>query len=79
MKFSERLFVGTFGVLLSGLGIYVLVFGQLAPAWRFLAGIALCAFGRNAIPGALSGKRPWLSPESATSPRQSCTLRVSPG
>lgn len=75
MKFSERLFVGTFGVLLSGLGIYVLVFGQLAPAWRFLAGIALCAFGRNAIPGALSGKRPWLSVMAQEPGRSVRTLR----
>lgn len=61
MKVLERLFVGTFGAFLLGLGIYVLMFGLVAPAWRFLGGIVLCALGGNAIYGALVGKRPWLS------------------
>jgi hypothetical protein len=61
MKILERVITGTLGALLVGAGIYALVLGDAASAWRYLGGVALCVLGGNAAYGAAIGKRPWIS------------------
>lgn len=61
MKTLERLFVGAFGVLLLGVGIYAVMMGGDKQVWRYLGGIALCVLGVNAVYGSLTNHRPWIS------------------
>lgn len=61
MRSGERVFVGVFGAFLLGIGIYVLLFGAGSDVWRYGGGIALAAIGANAVYGALTGTRPWMS------------------
>ena len=57
----ERVFVGVFGAFLLGVGIYVLLHGVAPPFWNYLIGAVLAALGGNAVLGAFTGKRPWIS------------------
>ncbi len=61
MKPLERVLVGAFGAVLSGIGVWALVAGVAPQAWRYLGGIAFCVVGINAIHGAVTGRRPWIS------------------
>ena len=61
MKSWERLFVGAFGALLLGIGIYAVLYGPASPVWRYLGGGVLGALGLNALYCAIAGKRAWIS------------------
>ncbi len=61
MGAGERIFVGVFGAFLLGVGIYVLFFGVVPAFWKYLAGAVLAALGANAVLGAFTGNRPWIS------------------
>lgn len=61
MENGERVFVALFGLLLLGLGSYVLLFAELAEVWRYVGGLSFAALGVNAIHGAAIGRRPWIS------------------
>jgi len=61
METWERVFLGTFGALLLGVGLYALIIGEAPPAWRYPGGVSLCALGMNALYGGATGKRPWIS------------------
>lgn len=61
MKNWERLFAGTFGVILLAIGLYAVFLGVATPAWRYLGGGVLCLLGANAVYGAVVSKRPWIS------------------
>ena len=61
VKIGERTFVGVFGFFLLCVGIYAVLLGEVSPAWRYLGGGVLCALGANAVYGAITGKRPWIS------------------
>ena len=61
MRISERLFAGTFGVFLLGVGIYAAASAATPAVWRYLGGAVICALGANAVYGAITGRRPWIS------------------
>ncbi|TAN13873.1 MAG: hypothetical protein EPN34_00810 [Burkholderiaceae bacterium] len=61
MKTWERVFVGAFGLLLLGIGVYVLMLDGVSAIYRSMGGIVLCVLGGNAVYCALVGKRPWIS------------------
>ncbi len=61
MKTWERLFVGAFGTLLLGVGLYAVFLGPASPAWRYLGGGIVCLIAINAIYGAITNKRPWIA------------------
>ena len=61
MKTGERVFVGAFGILLLGVGIYAMVLVEGYATWRYLGGGVLAALGANAVYGGITGKRPWIS------------------
>jgi hypothetical protein len=61
MGTGEKVFVGIFGLFLIGLGLYVLLFGEVSALWRYVGGLAILAIGINAVYGAISDKRPWIS------------------
>jgi len=61
MGSGERIFAGVFGALLLGVGVYVLLFGVVPALWKYLTGAVLVALGANAVLGAFTGKRPWIS------------------
>ena len=61
MKTRERVFVGTFGLFLLGVGAYAMLLGETSAAWRHIGGGALCALGINALYGAITARRPWIS------------------
>ncbi|MBB3103534.1 uncharacterized membrane protein HdeD (DUF308 family) [Azomonas macrocytogenes] len=58
---GERSFAAIFGLLLLGTGLYALFSDQTGAAWRYIGGISLVVIGANAIYGALTRKRPWIS------------------
>jgi hypothetical protein len=61
MGSGEKVFVGIFGLFLIGLGLYVLLFGEVSALWRYVGGLAILTIGINAVHGAISDKRPWIS------------------
>lgn len=61
MKTGERVFVGAFGILLLSVGIYAVLFAETSAVWRYLGGGALCLLGVNAVYGAVTARRPWIS------------------
>jgi len=61
MKTGERAFVGAFGILLLSVGIYALLLAETPPVWRYIGGAVLCVLGVNAVYGAITARRPWIS------------------
>ena len=61
MNTWERVFVGTFGLLLLGVGIYALMLSDASPTWRYLGAGVFGVLGLNAIYGCITGNRPWVS------------------
>lgn len=49
------------GVLLAGVGIYLLVDNALEFGWRMLAGLVLAVIGAETTSSAYRGKEPWLA------------------
>lgn len=61
MGAGERIFVGLFGLCLLSLGIYVLFLADVSATWRYIGGLSIAAIGANAVLGAVTGRRPWIS------------------
>lgn len=61
MGTGERIFAGLFGLFLLSLGVYVLLLGEVSATWRYIGGLAIVAIGVNAVLGAATGRRPWIS------------------
>ena len=61
MGSGERLFVGLLGALLLGSGLYAVLAGAAPPVWRYPGGALLAVLGGNAVWGAFTGTRPWIS------------------
>lgn len=61
MKRPERVLVAAFGAVLFAIGAWALVAGVAPPAWRYLGGLAFCAAGVDALHGAVTGRRPWIT------------------
>ncbi|GIK36091.1 MAG: hypothetical protein AMXMBFR45_03830 [Gammaproteobacteria bacterium] len=58
---GHRIFLGAFGLLLLGTGLYALLFSAAGPLLRFGAGIALVVLGANAVYAACTARQAWLS------------------
>lgn len=61
MKAGERVFVGAFGILLLSVGIYAVLLVEISSIWRYLGGGVLSVLGANAVYGAITAQRPWIS------------------
>lgn len=58
---GERKFAFVFGLLLIGVGVYALLFGQTSAAWRLGGGAVLILLGGNFLHTSWRGKPSWLS------------------
>lgn len=61
MSMGERIFSVLFGLLLSGVGIYVLLFSHEFKFWYIFGGMVLALFGSNMLYAAYRNKQSWLS------------------
>lgn len=61
MSKAERIFSVLFGLLLCGVGIYVLVFSHEFKFWQLIGGMLLALFGSNMLYAAYRNKQSWLS------------------
>lgn len=57
----ERAFSAAFGLLLLGVGVYALFFGQEPAALRIGGGIVFVLFGANLLYASCRRKPSWLS------------------
>ncbi|SFI17255.1 hypothetical protein SAMN05216206_1735 [Pseudomonas guineae] len=55
-----RLASAVFGLFLMGVGLYVLCFGVVDPAWRIGLGLLIALLGINALWAAIQAKAAWL-------------------
>ena len=60
MKKGERVFGAVFGLLLLGIGVYVLLAGTPG-GWRILGGVGLVLLGGNALYASCAARPSWLS------------------
>ncbi len=61
MSKGERIFSVLFGLLLFGVGIYVLLFNHEFKFWHIIGGMMLALFGSNTLYAAYRNKQSWLS------------------
>jgi putative Mn2+ efflux pump MntP len=61
MNKAERIFSTLFGLLLFGVGIYIVLFSYDSTLWHLIAGMLLALLGSNMFYAAYRNKQSWLS------------------
>ena len=61
MTKGERVFLGVFGSVLLGVGVFALGQDHVSSLWRLGGGFVLVVLGGNSLLSAIRGKPSWLS------------------